>query len=412
MGRVIFTNANLLDGEHAAVPGSAVVVDEGRIASVGQGALADSRPDDRIVDCTGLTLMPGMSIGHFHPTYSVVDTTPVPGYEDAPPYLAVKGGYNMQQTLRAGFTTGVGASSPYAIDPSLAKAVRDGVLPGTRLIPCSAEIVTTGDSTDHVPWHWNTDNTPGVTVADGADGYRKAVRREIKRGAEIIKFYATGGHGVRFGGEYSSVTLDELRAGVDAAHSLGVRTRAHVASKAGILKCLDAGIDVIDHGDGIDEECIERMAEAGVSYVPSIYLFAYGSRLAGDVELQSEFGCVVRATAAMLPKASDAGIPIALGDDYGSSFTAHGQQGREVAFYAEITGLHPLEIIKWATVNGGAVAGRADIGRIAPGFLADVLIVDGDPSENLDLLSDPANLLGVMRDGEFFVDRLHGGAQA
>ena len=406
MARVVFRNANLLDGEHAPVPSSTVVVEDERIVEVGDGFGFEERPGDRVVDCTGLTLMPGMTIGHFHPTYSAVDRTPIPGYEDAPAYLALKGAYNIEQTLRAGFTTGVGASSPYAIDPSLAKAVRDGIVAGTRVIACSAELVTTGDSTDHVPWHWGSENTPGVCVVDGPTEYTRAVRREIKRGAEIIKFYVTGGHGVRFGGEYSSVTSEELTAAVNAAHALGVRTRAHVASKAGIMKCLAAGIDVIDHGDGIDEECIERMAEAGVSYVPSIYLFGHGSRLAGDTELQGPYGQVVRATAAMLPKAAAAGIPIALGDDYGASSCAHGQQGGEPAFYEEMTGLGALEIIKWATVNGGAVAGRADLGRIQPGYVADIVVLDSDPSADLQVLADREHILAVMRDGALFFDRL------
>ena len=406
VSRVVFTNANLLDGENAAAPHSTVVVEGDRITYTGDGTGIETRPDDRLVDCAGRTLMPGMTTGHYHPTYSLVDTTPIPGFEDAPAYLAYKAAFNSGKTLRAGFTSAVGASSPYAVDPSLAKAIRDGLVEGPRVVPCSAEIVTTADATDHVPWHWRAPVTPGVVMADGPDEWRKAVRREIKQGAQIIKTYVTGGHGVRFGSEFSSVTLEELRAAVDAAHALGVRVRSHVASKVGIMKCLDAGVDVIDHGDWLDMECIERMAEAGCVLVPSIYMFFAGSTMRGDTELEGQYGKVVRSTAAILPSVVEAGIPIALGDDYGATTAKHGQQGRELPFYQQITGLSALEIIKWATVHGGAIVGRPDeVGRIAPGYLADILLVDGDPSQDLGLMAEPDNLVIVMRDGQFFVDR-------
>lgn len=408
MARVVFKNANLLDGVNPAKPGSAVVVDGDRITYAGDGAGVEGLPADRVIDCTGRTLMPGMTIGHFHPTYSAVDQTPIPGHEDAPAYLAIKGAYNCEQVLRAGFTSAVGASSPYAIDPSIAKAVADGVVAGPRLVPCSPELVTTADSTDMVPWHWRADGTPGVAICDGPDEYRKATRREIKRGAEIIKIYVTGGHGVRFGGEYSSVSLEEMKAVVEAAHALGKRVRGHVASKAGILKSLEAGLDVIDHGDGIDDECIDRMAESGVSYVPSIFLFAGGAHATGRLEdlREGEFGKVVRETSAILPKVAEAGIPICLGDDYGSASCPHGGQGQELGFYQRITGLPALEIIKWATANGGKIVGRPDVGMVAEGFLADILVVDGDPSQDIDLLAEPSNLHAVMRDGRFFVDEM------
>jgi imidazolonepropionase-like amidohydrolase len=407
VGRIIFENANLLDGEHAAKPKSTVVVEGDRIVHAGAAAI-EHRPGDRIIDCAGQTLMPGMTTGHFHPTYSAIDTTPMPGLEEAPIYLAYKAAENCGKVLRAGFTSAVGASSPYAVDPSLSKAIADGVVVGPRLVPCSAELVTTADSTDLVPWHWQAGSTPGVHIVDGPEEFRKAARVEMKRGAEIIKTYATGGHGVRFGSEYSSATSDELRAIVEAAHSLGKRVRCHVASKEGILKCLDVGIDVIDHGDGIDDECIERMAESKVVYVPSIYLMAEGSRLAGDVDMLGDYGQIVRATSAFLPKCVEAGIPIAMGDDYGASFSPHGTQGKELAFYQKITGLDALEIIKWATVHGGTLVGRPDVGRIAEGYLADIVVLDPDPSADLEVLGDIKNIAAVMRDGTFFHDELAG----
>jgi imidazolonepropionase-like amidohydrolase len=409
MARIVFTNANVLDGENPAKPDATVVVEDGRITQVANGnGTAPTEPGDRVIDCTGLTLMPGMTQGHYHSTYNNVSEPLMPpiGYEAPPAYQAYVAMSNVGKTLRAGYTSVVGANEAWDIDPSLKQAIADGLCIGPRIVPGCREIITTADSNDTIPWYWEAQGFAGTRTADGPDEFRKAVRDEIRRGAEVIKLFVTGGHGVRLSRYTSSITDAELFAAVEAAHNLGVRVRTHVCSREGVKRCLDAGVDIIDHGEGIDDELIERMAEQKVCYEPSVYSHYVICPLIGDTNFEGEFGQIMRETCAVLPKCVEAGVTVVFGDDFGASILPHGSHGKEPAFYHEWTGLDTIEILKWGTVNGGKLVGLPDLGKIEEGYIADIILVNGDPSQDLHVLGDVENILAVMRDGEIFIDNL------
>lgn len=402
MNRIVFRDANLLDGEHPAKPNSSVVVEGNRIVTV-TTEVVTSQPGDRDIDCSGLTLMPGMVSGHYHSTYRGVSThstgviMPPLGLERAPAYHAYIAADNVRLALEAGVTSVVGANEAFDVDPSLRDAIAAGLLPGPRIVAGSRELITTADSNDCTPWWWESNAAAAVRLCDGPDEFRKAVREEIRRGAEIIKLFCSGGHGIRLPAEISSITQPELSAAVEAAHALGKRTRAHVASKEGIMKCLEAGVDVIDHGDGLDEECVREMAKLGTILVPSLHsparIQAAGSRsFEEDLHSMGE----------ILPVANEAGISICLGDDYGTAILPHGEYGQELAVYVEYVGISPLEAVRWATVNGGRLVGLDDLGRIEEGYLADMVVVKGDPSVDVSILGDTANIATVMYDGRLF----------
>lgn len=418
MGRTVFTNANLLDGEHAAQPASTVTVEGDRITQVVAGASrngnvadngghVDIQQDDQVIDCSGLTLMPGMTQGHYHSTYHNVTVPIMPplGLESPPAYQAYVAMHNAGLALRCGYTSVVGANEAWDIDPSLKQAIADGLVVGPRVVPGCREIITTADSNDVTPWYWEAHGFAGTRTADGADEFRKAVRDEIRRGAEVIKVFVTGGHGVRLSRDTSSITDAELFAAIEAAHNLDARVRAHVCSRKGVLRCLEAGVDIIDHGDGIDDECIERMAAQNVCYEPSVFSHQIICELMGDTNYESEYGQVMRDTCAALPKCVEAGVVINLADDYGSSIQPHGSYGKEPQFYHEFAGIDTLEILKWATINGGKLVGLEDLGRVQEGWLADIILVNGDPSQDLRVLGDPENIVAVMRDGTVWVDK-------
>jgi len=410
MGRIVFTNANVLDGENPAKPDSTVVVEDGRIVQVanGNGTVVETGPEDRVIDCSGLTLIPGMTQGHFHSTYNNVTVPIMPplGLESPPAYHAYVAAHNVGLALKCGYTSVVGANEAWDIDPSLWQAIQDGLVVGPRVIAGCREIITTADSNDVTPWYWESHGFAGTRTADGPDEFRKAVRDEIRRGAEVIKLFVTGGHGVRLSRYTSSITNEELFAACEATHNLGKRVRAHVCSKEGVLRCLDAGVDIIDHGDGIDDECIERMAEQQVCYEPSVFSHQIVAELMGDTNYEGEFGQVMKATCAALPKCVEAGVIINVADDYGSSIQPHGSYGKEPGFYHDFTGIDMLEILKWATVNGGKLVGLDDLGRIEEGYIADIVVLNGDPSEDIHLLGDTDNILAVMRDGTIWIDNL------
>ncbi|HVX21374.1 MAG TPA: amidohydrolase family protein [Acidimicrobiales bacterium] len=410
MARLIIKNANLLDGEQAAVPGSTVVVDGDRITDVrpGGGDVA-ATGDDRTVDLGGRTLMPGMTIGHFHGAYVEVGSSNAPfGLENPPAYSAIVSVRNLETALACGFTNAVGAGSPCFIDPSLARAVDEGMINGPFMVPCSRELSTTGHSNDWAPWQWEVQAVGVARLCDGAEGYRLAVREEIKHGARMVKLYLTGGHGVLAPKEQIEMTRDELQAAVDTAHSRGARIRAHIANKEAILMAIDAGIDIIDHADGMDAECIEAILASDTYVVPGIYfpeLVLANMEKAGQDNPGMRADLVESYTA--LREAMSAGVKLCLGDDYGAVGCYHGDYAGEMVAYVKNVGLTPLEVLKMATVNGAGIAGRGDdAGKIEAGRVADLVVVDGDPSTDIGVLGDRSRIEAVLRSGEVKVGAL------
>jgi imidazolonepropionase-like amidohydrolase len=319
--------------------------------------------------------------------------------------------------LESGFTGYVGASCAHDIDASLKMAIAQGIIPGPRIRTCGHHIGTTGDMNNRSRW-WKPYATPGLDICDdGPDAMRKLVRQEISRGVETIKIFAGAGHGIP-GKTKRNMARDEIAAVADAAHERGAKVRAHVADRETILECIALGVDVIDHGDEIDEEIIDNMVEAGTFWVPSlVYLWSLF-----EVGYATQFGVtpeLYEHVRSVLPKAQQAGVRILVGDDYSGVFRnlikddpldhQVGNYGREFAYYAEIDGLTPADVLSWGTSNAGQllVDPPAKVGVIEAGALADLIVVDGDPLDDLSLLARPNEALkAVIRDGAFVIDRL------
>ena len=409
MPRLIFRNATLLDGEHAPRAGSTVVVEAERIASVTSGPIGEVASDDRVVDLRGRTLMPGMITCHFHATYHELGASPSPlGLDVSPAYMAVRAAGNLEKALLCGFTGAVSAGAAHDIDPAMKLAIEHGLIRGPRFMPGSRELSTTGHANDSTPWYWGLQASPAIRLCDGADEFRRGVREEIKRGAEIVKLFVTGGHGTKAPKDAPEMTRAELRAAVEAAHDRGRRIRGHVVNKRAILTAIEAGLDVIDHADDMDSECIERMAAAGTFVVPSLY-FPYtlmsrsGPALGFTDAMRADFERMCR----ILPEANAAGVKIVIGDDYGAMGLPHGRYAGELALYVREAGIPALDVLRWATRNGAALLGMADrLGTIEAGKLADLLVVDGDPVADITVLQDPDRLLAIIKSGMFVKDAL------
>jgi imidazolonepropionase-like amidohydrolase len=412
VNRVIFENALLRDGSQRDGGLHRVVVDAERIRSVERQASQRSDPDARVVDLHGRTLMPGMFSCHFHGTFegATLEVFPL-GIDKPPGYLMLRAARQARRALDAGFTSVIGAGVGDDIDAQLAMAIEDGLVPGPRITPSSRNLGTPGGYVDIAGYWWELGNQGSCRIAEGVEGLRSAVRDEVKRGAKIIKIFASGGHGGVEGSEVQFAPA-ELEAVVAAAHERGAKVRAHVSWKREILQCVRAGVDVVDHGDALDAECIEAMVASGTFLVPSL---VYLERFLQEPSLAGPEHTVLRDAAQreldnmllQLPDAQVAGVRIVLGDDYGVSFLPHGSYAEELSFYEKRAGIAPRDILRWATANGAAMAGRAaDLGRIEEGMLADLLVVDGDVEADLALLSDPNRLLAIMKDGVFHKDAL------
>ena len=414
------TNAQVFDGS-AMLPGRHDVrLDGKRIASVGPHTGWVSGDDaDRAIDVGGMTVLPGLITSHLHPDFYKFDigAGDRPGKELPPGVMMAIGVRTCRVLIESGFTGYAGAACAHDIDAQLKMAIAQDIIPGPRIRACGHHIGTTGDMNNRGPW-WKAYETPGVDLCeDGPDALRKLVRQEISRGVETIKVFASPGHGVR-SRSTRNISRDELAAIVDTAHERGAKVRAHVADRAMILECIELGVDVIDHGDEIDDEVIDAMVAAGTFWVPSlVYLWSlleigYARRFGMTPELYEH----VRT---MLPSAQQAGVRILIGDDYSGVFRdlieddpldhQVGNYGREFAYYAAIDGLTPSDVLSWGTRNAGQllVDPPERVGVVEPGALADLIVVDGDPLADLSLLARPSDALrAVIRDGAFVIDRL------
>jgi imidazolonepropionase-like amidohydrolase len=408
MARIVFTGANLLDGASPARPGTAVVVEGERIAQVGPDGSLAPQPGDRVLALAGRTLMPGMASCHFHATFegATLDLFPL-GMDQPAGILMLRAARNVRRALECGFTSLVGAGGGDDVDAQLATAIEQGLIPGPRLLPCSRNLGTTSGYIDLEPWWYRMGNLGACRLADGPEEFRRAVREECKRGARMIKLFVTGGHGnVRAGTREFS--REELAAVVETAHARGARVRAHCAWKPAILECVELGVDVIDHGDELDAQCIEAMAEAGTFFAPSAL---YLEKLLAFEPLRDApgFAAAREATARelanlrrWLPAAEAAGVRIVLGDDYGTILMPHGTYAEELEFYVKGMGFAPLVVLRWATRNGAALLGREhELGAVLPGRIADLLVVDGDPSVDVGVLGDERRLVAVTKGGVF-----------
>ncbi len=432
--RIVFTEANLVDGHQPARPGSTVVIEGARIKSVGQGPVPDPRPDDRVVALGGRTLMPGMYQCHFHAHFGAFGegvTAPALGLEASPAFLAMLTAKNAGIALDCGFTGAVGSSNAHVIDVALKEAILAGHVRGPRYLACTRELVTTGDYSDYPNnrnWFMELGHTGLTLHADGADGWRYAVRSELGKGADIVKISASAGHGSSPARGRIYLTPEELRACVDTAHELGKKVRAHVATRDGILACARAGVDVIDHADRIDRECIDAILESGSTVVPSMLWTVRFLELAENwdhsehvLPINEGFPESLEATLTRIrgvredfehtcramPEAAAAGVKMVVGDDFGTPIMPHGDYGSELEFYVKQLGVPALDVIRWATQNGADLMGMGDeLGRVEAGRLADVIVVDGDPLQDITCLKDPANVLVVLKNGAVEKDGL------
>jgi imidazolonepropionase-like amidohydrolase len=410
MARTVFKNANLLDGSSAAQPGMSVAIDGGKIVSVATAAAFQTQSDDTIVDLAGQTLMPGLIQSHWHGSYRGIDfACPPVGLEKPPGYLMLVALTHAQLALSMGYTTVIGAATGDALDAQLKWAIADGIVEGPRIVPCGRWLITTGDANDFPEfWWWGKLSKGAQEICDGPYEFRRAVRQEIKEGAEIIKIFADAGHALIYGKGHVSMAQDEVDAVVQAAHDRGKKVRAHVDTKRGILNAIKSGIDLLDHADEMDEECIDAMVESGVGVCPSMYFpKAVIQRMVDDglgwekrpmaVEIQRDLDRM----SSLLPYAAKRGAKFLIGDDWGTAMTPHGQYNRELELYVE-SGVPALDVIRWATANAAEFLGmKGQLGCIAEGAVADLVVVKGDPSRNIALLGDTANIRAVMKEGAF-----------
>jgi imidazolonepropionase-like amidohydrolase len=387
----------LIDVPGKAVRGpSTIIVDNGRIISVTDGQIR-VEPGARVIDLSTKTVLPGLIDSHVHLSSDRGgEQELLANVRDDAALHAFEAQMNGMKTLRAGFTTVRNLGDDDGITFSLREAVKRGWVQGPRIVDAAQSISTTGGHmdgrgalNDDLVAHWqpNPEN-----LCDSVESCRRVVRRQIDRGADVIKFATTGG--VNSGtGLATRMFEDEAKALVDTAHAYGRKVAVHAHGADGIKLALRAGADSIEHGTVMDDEIVRTMKAKGTYYVPTLSTVnGYLERLAKDpnaytgaVKQQIEWRIGI--TGQSLRKAYPAGVRIAFGTDAGVS--KHGRNADEFELMVKY-GMPPVEAVRAATVNAADLLGLAnEIGTIEPGKSADIIAVTGDP------LSDVAVLKSV-----------------
>lgn len=381
---VVLRGARMLDVETGGIVRDAVVVVEGdRIRGLGPDAVPARAPT---IDLGDVTILPGLIDAHTHLAYDLEGDWAHRDATESSADMALRGVRNARRTVEAGFTTvrDVGASSGFA-DVALARAVDRGWIVGPRIIPAGHSLSITGghcDATGYAPGVLEQDWREGT--ADGADEVVKSIRYQIEHGARVIKVCATAGvlsfEGPVGAQQYSE---EELRAAVEEAARHGLKVAAHAHGTEGIKAAIRAGVASIEHGSLIDDEAVRMMKERGVYLVPTTHLADVIDLEILPAPIRAKAEWVLPRAKENLRRAIQAGVPIAFGTD--AAVFPHGENGKELVALVE-RGMTPLDAIRTATLRAADLLGVDDRGTIAPGKLADLIAVPGNPLEDVSVL--------------------------
>lgn len=388
--------ARLLDVKNGRILENATVVIEGKlIKAVGQG---DIQVDAEVIKLGDMTLLPGLIDVHTHLTLDIEGDWINQPVKETPADWALRGARNARRTLYAGFTTVRDMGALGFSDIALMRGINQGMVEGPRMIPSAHGLSITGGHGDI------TGFAPGIAecgpkegVADGVDEVIKAVRYQIKHGAKVIKVCATAGvlsfEETVGAQQYSE---EELRAIVEEASRHGLKVAAHAHGTEGIIAATRAGVASIEHGSILTEEAASLMKQKGTYLVPQLYINEVLdlSTLPPKIRAKEEFlRPLVEGSFRLALRAK---VKIAFGTD--AAVFPHGDNAREFSAQVRL-GMKPIETIRGATVYATDLLGVNDRGIIAPGLLADIIAVPGNPLEDIKVLQD---VKFVMKGGQVY----------
>ena len=364
--------AHIFDGESAQLRTDWVVLVRGeKIEAVGPANEIGTPAGAKVVELSGLTLMPGLIDAHshilLHPYSETVWNDQV---AKEPLSLRVARATNhLRNTLLAGFTTlrDLGTEGAGYADVGLRQSVEQGIIPGPRLQVATRAIVATGSyGPKGYASEWNVPQ--GAEEADGIDGLTRVVREQIGKGADWIKVYADYRWGAG-GAAHATFTLEELKLAVEVAKSAGIPVSAHSTSTEGSRRAILAGVETIEHGDGLNPELFRLMKERGTALCPTLAVAS-----AATMENKKR----------VFKQALESGVTIASGSDVG--VFAHGDNAREIETMVA-WGMPIVDALRSATsVDARVLHLEEKIGRVKNGLFADLIAVEGDPTKDVSAL--------------------------
>ncbi len=375
------------------------------------GRLLDghAQPDDgmELIDLSSLSCLPGLMDMHTHLSFESSPGAYIERFTLNEGDIALRGAHFAATTLTAGFTTVRDLGDSFNVSIALREAISAGLVDGPRVFTAAKSLATTGGHADPTnAWRRDLAGDPGPRdgVINSESDARRAVRQRYKDGADLIKITATGGVlSVARSGQNPQFTIEELTAVVDIARDYDMHVAAHAHGTEGMRRAILAGVHSIEHGTYMTDEIIALMIEHDTWYVPTI---SAGRFVAEMAEIDGYFPPLVAAKAAEIgpliqdtfARAHQAGVKIAFGTDCG--VCPHGSNAREFQFMVE-AGMSPADALRTATLHSAELLGvEGELGQVAPGFIADMIAVEGNPLEDVESLMD---VRFVMRDGQVFI---------
>jgi imidazolonepropionase-like amidohydrolase len=376
--------AAVFDGQDLH-PGWAVLVEGEKITAAGPAAQLAAPAGARTLELPGLTLLPGLIEGHSHLLLHPYNET---SWNDqvlteSLALRVARATVHAQRTLQAGFITArdLGTEGAGYADAGLKEAINQGIIPGPRLLIATRALVATGSYGPHLA---AVENLPqGAQEADGAEAIVRAVREQIGHGADLIKVYADYRWGLNNAPE-PTFSQEELTLIVQTARSAGRGVVAHASTAEGMRRATLAGVETIEHGDGGTPEVFRLMKQRGVALCPTVAASDAISRYKGWKKGQGPDPERITTKHRAVQAARQAGVTLALGGDVG--VFPHGDNALEMELLVQDYGFTPLEVLRQATSGNARIFHLADRGRIAPGLLADLVAVAGDPTQQVQVL--------------------------
>ncbi|MCP4436303.1 MAG: amidohydrolase family protein [Actinomycetia bacterium] len=400
MEKLLIQGGTVVDGTGSAPRQADVLIEGDRIAAVGVG-VGDASATT--IDATGQTVMPGLIDAHCHLTFDEPRSNDELFFHRDHTLAALATAHHLPKLLMAGVTGVCDPDTIFRIGPSIRDAVEAGWIEGPRITTGVAALLT------------SVGGTAGRLIPDeGEVGYAEVVhtlddmvlatRRQIKQGADIIKIHATGSIPTR-SGELQVWSLEEMKAVCDTAHALGIPVTAHCRNASSTRDAALAGVDIIYHASFMDDEALEAVVESGAALCPVFTFLSnlcdHGAKVGAATNMVDIFRGEIQATAEMMRRAYDAGTPLLCGSESGFVLTPYGHwHSREVELFVEHLDLDPLQAIRCATATNALTLGlEGRLGLVEEDCLADVIVVDGDPTVDVSLLGDRSRLAAVLSRG-------------
>lgn len=387
----IFKHAYVIDGQsNEPIKDGLVIIDGYSIVYCGemQQEVIEQYDKAEIIDLKGKTLMPGMIDAHVHLTLSGEASYLQTLISEDAKLTVIKGIERAKKSLNAGFTTIRCLGEKGQIDVFIKKAIEEKIIVGPHILASGKAITITGGHGDMFPGDIQIDGI--ATIVDGVDEVRVATRKQLKLGVDNIKLMATGGGMSPGDARISQLTIAEMRVAIEEAEKYGKITAAHAIGEEGINNAIEAGVRTLEHGTYINRKGISLINQTGAYLVPTLSAFKtllYGKEGGVPEYHLKKVQEFKDAHFINLRRALDAGVKVITGTDAGTPFNFHGENAYELECLVEV-GMTPMEVVHAATRVAAEALKIEKTGIIKQGYFADLIVVDGNPLEDITILQD------------------------